>query len=580
MGDSLWSGSGDNSTNITEYTNIMFNCRMSDLSSENVTNSTFWSLRDSVGQGGIAIALFESIILLLAFGWNLFIFITFLIKYKLLKEPANILIFAVSITDIFICILIIPFPLVVAASGEFIIGSTDKIRCVFCSFQGYFFMLMTELSIHFLALLSIDRCFLLSKPLKYKTLKPRWTRFIVISIFCILFMSALLALPPAFGFGEWEFNRNFGLCLPRWTPFGNGIYMILLFFEGLIPIIILAVTNIWTYKIVNRFLRRNLERRKSFRVTQEEIETEQSAHRSQQSQLVKVFGALFIANIASWSPLLIVMFLLAVLGGDSLPNWIYIIGWFFYLLNPTAHPILESFFIKELRARVVKARDNVRTQVRRASQSIIRMATLEGFKDIPTMRDEDESEKSRSLFGLKKKGTSQSLNSTVSSYVGDESPRNSPTAVTRKNTLNNTDINRRSGSPLESSNSQNNINSNLPDLRRVSPLPSIDELSQLETSNIEAAYQHRQPHKMKSTSSLSDQNHPKRKNRHISITLPGEKDVYYPEHHAVSPSSSNSSSNDSVILTNHSDIAKNAESATTAHGTVEVEEDSDDGDLV
>lgn len=541
------SGSGGNDSNV-------FSCRTSELSATNITNHEFWSLRAAVRQGGIPIALFESVVFIVALGWNLFIFITYILKHKLLKEPANILLFSVSITDILICLLVIPFPLIVAAAGEFIIGNSDIVRCVVCQIQGYFVMFLTELSVHLLAVLSIDRCILLSNPLRYKNMKRVWTT--VVGVVIIWLLSSLLALPPAFGFGEWEFNRNFGLCLPRWTPFSNGIYMGVIMTLSLIPIIILAVTNVWTYKIVHHFLKKNLARKKSFRATKEGIKTEESTHRTQQGQLVKVFGALFIVNIASWTPLLIVTFILVAIGSDSIPEWVYIIGWFFYLLNPTVHPILESFFIKELRTRVNKARNNVGIQVRRASRTIIRMATFESFKDIPTMEDDDESEKSRNLFGLKKKGTSQSLNSTVSTYIGEESSQGSPTATTRANTVNNSgrfsDRDRRSGSPLESSHTHDKhiTKNHLPaDMRTSSssPLPCIDELSQLETADIsETAYQQQKI----STSSLSGIGAKKKKNRHISITVPGEKDVYYADHNSrsVSPSSSNNSSNDSAIL--------------------------------
>ena len=562
MDDDVIYGSGNDSINTTTE----FNCRTSVLSSTNVTDTEFWTFRGNIGNATIAIAFFESIIFVIALSWNLFIFITYLLKYRLLKEPANIMLFTLSIVDLLICILIIPFPIiVVAASGEYIFGDNDVVRCIICQVQGYFFILSTELSIHLLAILSIDRCILLSNPLKYKDFKKVWTT--VVGILIIWVLCFLLALPPAFGFGEWEFNRSFGVCIPRWTPFRNSLYMMLLMVEGLVPIITLAVTNVWTFKIVNRFLKKNLERKKSFRATKEEVAVEKSTHRSQQNQLVKVFGALFIANIIAWTPLLSITFAIAVTNGEGIPSWVLIVGWFMFLLNPTVHPILESFFIKELRTRVNRASNSVKQQVRRASRSILKMATLDSFKDIPTMTDEDESEKSRRIFGLKRKSTSQSLgNASVTTSMTDASPPESPMGITRANTLTNSgrfpQRDNRSSSPKD-----NIIGTEImppsPLLLPSTPLPRISEDSQLDSTDIARSQKNAKP-KASSITDLSG----KKKKRHISITVPGEKDVYRPEDRdsgTVSPSPSPSSSNDSAIVSGNENENNNNHHETTTN---------------
>lgn len=565
MDDDVMFGSGNDSINDTED----FNCRTSVLSTTNVTDRDFWTFRGNLGDATIAIAFFESLIFVIALSWNLFIFITYLLKYRLLKEPANIMLFTLSIVDLLICILIIPFPIiVVAASGEYIFGNSDVVRCIICQVQGYFFILSTELSLHLLAILSIDRCILLSNPLKYKDFKKVWTT--VVGILVIWVLCFLLALPPAFGFGEWEFNRQFGVCIPRWTPFRNSLYMMLLMVEGLIPIIALGVTNVWTFKIVNKFLKKNLERKKSFRATKEEVAVEKSTHRNQQNQLVKVFGALFIANIIAWTPLLCMTFVIASTNGDGIPSWLLIVGWFMFLLNPTVHPILESFFIKELRTRVNRASNSVKQQVRRASRSILKMATLDSFKDIPTMNDEDESERSRRVFGLKRKSTSQSLgNASVSTSMTDASPPDSPMGITRVNTLTNSGRfpyrNRRSSSPKD-----NIIGTELmppsPLLTPVSTaLPRISEDSQLALTDIAKSQRNAKP-KASSITDLSG----KKKKRHISITVPGEKDVYRPEDRdsgtvSRSPSPSPSSSNDSAIVSGTENDNNNVHHETTAN---------------
>ena len=375
------SSSGSGSVNET------FNCRTSYLNPDAVTDTEFWSLRESVVRGGPAIAFFESLIFCVAVGWNLFIVITYILKYKLLKEPANIFLFSLAITDILICVLVVPFTIVSAAAGEFLIGNNDIGRCIACSTQGFFYILFTILSIHLLAMLSIDRFILLSKPLTYR--KYRKPHLAVASVIFVCIWCFLFSIPPAFGFGEWEFNRNFGLCLPRWSPINNLYYMAVVILESLIPIILLLVMNIWTYKIISVFLKRKLVRRKSIRSrSQGGIDSDDISHQQQQRQLVKVFGALFIANIITWTPTVIIFTSVIITGGDNIPDWTYIIGWLTYLTNPMIHPILEAFFIKELRTRVNRAKSNVRRSVRRASSSIVRMTTQERLKNIPKLPDE------------------------------------------------------------------------------------------------------------------------------------------------------------------------------------------------
>lgn len=379
------SGSGD----FLNATNFKFDCiNPADLSLFNVTDNEFWSLRESVRGGGIPIALFEAIIVFVALIWNLFIVITYIVKFKLLKEPANILLLSLAVNDILICLLVVPFSLVAAVNGEFVIGSNDVVRCQTCSTQGFFFIFLTVVQVHLIALLSIDRCIALisvnrfRNPLKYKSVKNVWAT--VAGVIAVCAVCFILSVPPAFGFGEWEFNRNFGLCMPQWTPIlPNGLYMGIVILECFIPIFVIALTNVWTYKIVHRFLSKNVQRKKSFRNTKHEVNEEELLHRKQQHQLVKVFGALLIANIVTWFPIIIMFFVVIITSGENVPEYLYIIGWLCYLLSPTIHPILESCFIKELRTRVNKAKKSVRTKVNKASKSIIRMATLDAFKNVP-----------------------------------------------------------------------------------------------------------------------------------------------------------------------------------------------------
>ena len=240
-------------------------------------------------------------------------------------------------------------------------------------------MLLVACSLHSLAALSVDRFVLLARPLRYKHYF-NWKRATLIVIGCWV-ISVLIAFPPLAGFGQYEFNTVFANCHPRWTGKTNGIphifYALFVGAEAIIPILILAVTNVWTYKIVSGALRKKFRRQKSFRdAPKSEEEQHREAeenrdYRHKQQQLVKVFGALLIAHIISWTPTLTIMVVALVMGAASLPIKVYIFGWISYLSNPVLHPIIESFFIKDLRRKMNKAKGKVRNSLRSASGSVM-----------------------------------------------------------------------------------------------------------------------------------------------------------------------------------------------------------------
>ena len=366
------SGSGmeDNFTNMTEFSCV----NKSMLSSEFVSDGNFWRITQGQKAGAIIAGALILIFFLVGTVWNLFIIITFLVKNYLLKEPGNVLLFNVSISDLLICVTTMVFTYVTAFGQEFVFGNNDISRCVLCKTSGFFLMFLVLVSLHLLSALSIDRFILLWKPLRYSQIMNRWKIGIVcLVIYIICFILAVL---PLAGFGEIEFNSRFASCVPRFTPARNLFYVVLIVMEALIPIIILAITNVWTFRIVSKFLKRNFRRRTIYQKGEagdnSKDTVEEAKYQQQQSQLVKVFGALFIANIVSYTPTIIVIFVFAILrifeNENTIPAEIYIFGFVSFLMNPVLHPIIESLFVKDLRYQVTRARKSIR----RASTVIYR----------------------------------------------------------------------------------------------------------------------------------------------------------------------------------------------------------------
>ena len=421
----------DNVT-MDNLTNETFNCLARDeLSFVNITNTTHWQIAADLQGASVALAVVYIIFFLIAFPWNLFIVITYIVKYKLLKQPGNLFLFNLALADMLVSVTVLMFSFVAQAGKEFVLGFTDVVRCGVCEFSGFSLMFLVFLSFHLLAALSIDRFIHLAFPLRYKNLMSFGRAIVVLVIVWIV--SLIVGLLPFVGFGQYEFNRQYGSCLPRFSGRNitsgllNFYYVIFCVLEALIPIIIIVVTNVFTYRLVAKFLRRNIRRRRTFRNPEAQASNteEERTHKKQQTQLVRVFGALCIANCVSWTPVIAVVLSIAAFGAitmsvEDVPNAVYVFGWICYLFNPVVHPIIESFFVKDLRYQVKRARRTIR----RASTAVIRTTTQKFFNSTALDKANEAVESGTPTGGSKrvhkffnKKMVDKKLRENESSYV-------------------------------------------------------------------------------------------------------------------------------------------------------------------
>lgn len=383
-----------NASNFT-YCSCAYQCRTGELSHTNISCDCVWSIPPPRIKHAPYVAAVEACFFLVAFFWNFFIIISFAMRRRLLKEPASIYLLNLAVTDFLLAIFVIFQCFIAELADGFIIGHTDVLRCRICEFLGFMIMLLMASTLHTLAVLSFDRFFLLANPMSYKKYF-NWRRalVIVILLWCLSFC---IAIPPIFGFGEYAFSVAIANCHPQWTGFSyTGIknihYIIFVGVEALIPIAFLTFTNMWTYKIVTGVLRARLDRHYSFRDKSiprtQQIRNEHAEHTKQQLQLMKVFGGLFLAHIACWMPVLTVLMVANIVGPTNIPIEVYITGWLFYLTNPVAHPILETFFIKDLRTKVNQAKTSVKTSLKNVgsfSSNVVK-------RSLTSMRHKDREE--------------------------------------------------------------------------------------------------------------------------------------------------------------------------------------------
>ena len=373
--------------NSTETENFTFNCLAYDnLSDFNISDRTPWRIADGLEVPSIILAAVYILFFLIAFFWNLFIVVTYLIKYKLLKHPGNLFLFNLALADLLLSVTVMMFSFVAQAAKEFVFGSTDVVRCRVCDLAGWSLTFLIFMTFHLLAALSIDRFILLSRPLRYKKVMTFWRAMIIVIVIWVI--SLAMSIPPFIGFGQMEFNRQFGSCIPRFTDdnlrtgIPNLYYVVFGVVEALIPISIIAFTNVFTYRLVSKFLQRNIKRKRTFRnPRQREANSEEERkHKQQQQQLVRVFGALCIANCVAWTPVILVVLaagiFMSVFVASQIPSGVFVFGWICYLSNPVIHPIIESFFVKDLRYQVKRAQRTIR----RASTAILR-TTSKKFRE-------------------------------------------------------------------------------------------------------------------------------------------------------------------------------------------------------
>ena len=363
------SGSGE-SSEVSPFAPY-FPCRTQPYSKDSVSPFV-WNGLPQLEDARWYVVAIESVFLVVGLAWNLFVIACYIRNPKLLKQPASIYLFTLAITDILISILVTFTTLTAEAAGEFVFGFSDFSRCISCKFFGVSMHLLVAVSLHTLAALSIDRFVLLTQPIHYRSIFT-WKRAVLIEVI-IWAISIVVAVPPLYKFGDYEYNLAFAFCNGRWTGENGGtpnFYYILFYsLEALIPIFILMFTNIWIVKIAKKVLKQRITRQRTFRGSNSDADGEESKYRHQQKQLIRVFGALFIAHIVCWAPVLTIMFVALGLGASNIPLEAFVAGWLAFLTNPVIHPILETFFVKELRYRMNKTKKNMRSSLKRASSTL------------------------------------------------------------------------------------------------------------------------------------------------------------------------------------------------------------------
>ena len=362
------SGSGFPPEETLHNCSLLGFCISESLNSSSISCRNVWEVSFQIQKYAPYVAAIQAAFFIISFCWNLIIIVNFIRRTKILKDSACVYLLNVTIIN-FLFSIFVEFQCLLNESGRsFFLGNTDIHRCRVCELLGFIVMFLTTNSLHTLAVLSFDRFILFMKPMKYYkygTWKSAFLVVLVIWVWCIC-----LSIPPYFGFGQYSFNTVIANCHPQWS--GNSVrgipnlnYIALIAIESLIPITLLIVTNVWSIRIILKSIKKKHERwltnvSSSLKELEEVGNKIKLANSRKQWHLVKVYGAIFVAHVLCWTPVLSVLIAAAVLGASSIPAEVFLLSWLFYLTIPVVHPMTETYFIKDIRISIAVVKQQFR----------------------------------------------------------------------------------------------------------------------------------------------------------------------------------------------------------------------------
>ncbi len=341
-----------------------FSCANSELSKVNITEGV-WSLgiNDTHHAEILVEAILETMFVIVGIPWNSIVLITILLE-KLYREPTYILLLNLVVADILVYVCVLPFNIYSAFAREFAIGNSDFERCGICQAIIVAILTLVYISLFILALMSIDRFIYIKWPLhyhKYVTIQRIIASLVVVYILCIC-----MAILPIFGIGEIKFSTVVSSCSLITRGQGkvikNNQFVIILVIFCIFPFCTTFVCNIMIMVIIyktshGKFHRKVEDNNTSAKDITARRNTERQLrvefHR-QQLNLVKLFGALFVVNIVTWVPTIVIAVISAIIGHEKIPNSLSILQYLAYVSQPVLHPMLETCLFTRARTEVTK----------------------------------------------------------------------------------------------------------------------------------------------------------------------------------------------------------------------------------
>ena len=323
--------------NVTNQTE--FSCSLSPLSTSTIEDHEYWTLNLNVPFGTPVVAVIKFMVTILLFIIGVFVMVTLIGRKKLRGFNEYPLFLNQTVTVILHSLTLLLFGLVIEFSpeAEFAYGSSDSVRCGMCTFAGFLFILFNTVLLHTVAMK-----FLVLYEKLVRVFNPKLRRKTnTIIVFLLWFISFWIAIAPVAGFGSYEFDWNFGTCIPSHigqskTGVDNRVYIAFVFLEGVVPLGISIFACLATCRAVLKHTKSSYKRYNKGREVGAEL-----LKRSQ--RLLEVFMSFLIFCIL-WVPLAVIA--LIIIAIPELSNEVYIVCWLFYLSNPLFQLIYTIFQVR------------------------------------------------------------------------------------------------------------------------------------------------------------------------------------------------------------------------------------------
>ena len=331
-----------------------YSCYEVNVSSDSI-NETAWTYtsQTSLKQyriNGYLLASIMSLFLLLGTSFNLVV-TAIIVKKRLYTQPTFILLLNLSVTDFFLCVLVMPFHVVTGFSGEFIFGGSDYVRCKVCKIAVIVPILISQ-SLYSVSLLSIDRFIFIKKPLHYHRIVT--LKSVIPAIITTWLISITISVPPLFGIGQINYSQALFHC--TLDIHEAKVYTLFLVAAALPPLTAIITSSLWVACIAQKHLRSVYKTQLSIIKNSEKQEFLQAIYKRAQRKksklqfhLVRVFGAIIVVNVITWMPMLSWICAAAAINKQDIPLFYKSMTYLFFLLQPLLHPALEASLISDIK---------------------------------------------------------------------------------------------------------------------------------------------------------------------------------------------------------------------------------------
>ena len=303
----------------------------------NTTNSAAGAFQSGDDMDPTWIGILEAVILfvimMVAIIGNFLVIAVVYRRRELRRTETHIFIVNLSLTDIFVALLCMPFSMITAVTQKWVFSN------VLCQLNGILNVFFLLTSILTLTAISIHKYIGVVQPTKRKIFTRKST---IIAVVWVWLQALLTALTPIFGWNAYEHIRGRTQCsvkVPRdnkLSELTNCLFIIITGF--VIPLGIMSFSYLKIFKTVQIHTKR---------VRSHSFGEEQSAFLNERKIIITLFIILAVF-LACWTPFSILT-IYATLAGSELSKYFSVAAYWLGFLNSAMNPMIYALRTREFR---------------------------------------------------------------------------------------------------------------------------------------------------------------------------------------------------------------------------------------